>query len=445
MTARGPIAGDDPDDAGVVAVRRAPFSVNPTVGARGQRTQQKILDAALRVFGESGYDRSTLDRVAQVAGCSRVSIYQYFAGKDDIFRHLAGQVARELRASMEALEPVTPDRQGWSALRAWVSRYADIHERYEPVFQAFDAAAATDEALVGGAATTAARSVGAFLDRLATSLLPPEEREAVVVLLLAGVNRALGLGSILRTAAPAAYAPERVEAAVADVVHRVLFGALPGVNARPAAGPRPPALPMGDRLAGIFDQARSLQAESGQPGRKALASMLAVAGDVVASRGYKGTRVDDVVAAAGVSHGAFYRYFENIDEYVRLVAARAVDETSGPLRALPDPGGRESLRRWLLDYRAVHAAQGPLIRVWVEAVETELRDERAAVFDWGRRRLVRLLGQRSTGDPAVEAVVLLAVVEAFGSAPAAFADVDAAIRIVERGFLGDGEHQRGHE
>ena len=36
------------------AIRRAPFSDNPQVGARGQRTQQRILDAALQVFGERG-------------------------------------------------------------------------------------------------------------------------------------------------------------------------------------------------------------------------------------------------------------------------------------------------------------------------------------------------------------------------------------------------------
>jgi AcrR family transcriptional regulator len=196
---------------------------------------------------------------------------------------------------------------------------------------------------------------------------------------------------------------------------------------------------MNERLTGIFDQARSLQVESTQPGRKALASMLAVAGDVVASRGYKGTRVDDVVAGAGISHGAFYRYFDNVDELVRLIAVRAVDETSGPLRALPDPGDRESLRRWLCQYREAHAAQGPLIRVWVEAVETELRDERAAVFDWGRRRLARLLAGRDGGDVEIDAMILLATVEAFGSAPADSADVDAAIRVVERGFLGDAD------
>src|SRR5688572_5052845 len=92
-----------PDGAPGSVVRRAPFSTNPTVGARGLRTQQRILDAALRAFEEEGYHQSTIDRIAKRAGCSRVSFYQYFSGKEELFRHLAGQVARQLIASAEAL------------------------------------------------------------------------------------------------------------------------------------------------------------------------------------------------------------------------------------------------------------------------------------------------------------------------------------------------------
>src|SRR6185295_17674790 len=58
-------------DGAVAVMRRAPFSDNPRVGARGQRTQQRILDAALRVFGEDGYYQCSIDRIAKQAGCSR--------------------------------------------------------------------------------------------------------------------------------------------------------------------------------------------------------------------------------------------------------------------------------------------------------------------------------------------------------------------------------------
>src|SRR5688500_3510153 len=160
-------------DAPTAAVRRAPYSDNPTVGTRGLRTQQRILDAALQVFGEHGYERSTIERISQLAGCSRVSFYQYFSGKEDVFRHLAAQVARQLRASAEALEPLTEDARGWTALRGWVERYGDIYARYEPVFRAFGAAAESDEALAGGSRRAGERNLALFQSKLSTTALPP--------------------------------------------------------------------------------------------------------------------------------------------------------------------------------------------------------------------------------------------------------------------------------
>lgn len=417
-------------------VRRAPFADNPTVGARGLRTQQRILDAALRVFGENGYDRSTLEEIGQLAGCSRVSIYQYFSGKDDMFRHLAGQVARQLRASMEALDPLTPDEAGWASLRAWVGRYADIFARFEPVFRAFAAAAEADAVLVGGAVSTAERNIAVFQSRLSTPPLPPRQLSPMVALLLGGVTRALDIGSILRAALPTVYTARRVEDAIADVLHRVLFGPRPGVNARPPGVDRAPPLRFGQALEALVDRVNALQVESAQPDRRALASLLDVGDDVVVRRGYQGSRVDDIVEAAGVSRGAFYRYFDNRDDFVRVVAVRAVNDLSIALAQLPDPADRAALRRWLRRYGTVQAEKGAMIRVWTEAIEDELRSEHAAVYDWGRRRVSRLLERRGFGDVDADGIVLLAVIEAFGSMPREPVEVDVAVRIVERGLLG---------
>src|SRR5215475_6616374 len=127
-------------DVGRDVLRRAPFAENPRVGARGQRTQQRILDAALQVFGELGYERCGLDAIAQRADCSRAALYQYFSSKEDVFRHLTGRAARQLDASTEALEPLTPNEAGWRAIRAWVSRHTEIYNRYEPLFHTFQAA-----------------------------------------------------------------------------------------------------------------------------------------------------------------------------------------------------------------------------------------------------------------------------------------------------------------
>jgi hypothetical protein len=77
-----------------------------------------------------------------------------------------------------------------------------------------------------------------------------------------------------------------------------------------------------------------------------------------------------------------------------------------------------------------------MIRVWVEAVDDPMRGDRAAAFDWGRRQLARVLRGRGFGDVELDGVVLLAVIEAFGSIPREPAEVDAAVHVVEHGFLG---------
>ena len=119
------------------AVRRAPFGANPQVGARGQRTRHRILDAALRVFGDVGLHQGSVERIAREAGCSRAAFYQYFADKDDVLRHLGGQLRLHLDAAVAWLGAVTADAEGWQALRDLLARWAEVHARHSPVFAAF--------------------------------------------------------------------------------------------------------------------------------------------------------------------------------------------------------------------------------------------------------------------------------------------------------------------
>src|SRR5271156_5302839 len=133
------------------ATRRAPFSDNPRVGARGQRTRQRILDAALQLFGDEGFHQCSIARISEKADCSRVSFYQYFSGKEDVFSSLSGQVARQISASTEAIEPLAPEASGWDNLRDWVGRYADIHARYGPIFRALPTVFEEDDELHAGA------------------------------------------------------------------------------------------------------------------------------------------------------------------------------------------------------------------------------------------------------------------------------------------------------
>jgi AcrR family transcriptional regulator len=444
MPRRAGNPGDDPagdDLAGDVrtAVRRAPFSDNPTVGARGQRTQQRILDAALRVFGTEGYHLASIDRIAKQAGCSRVSFYQYFSSKEDVFRHLAGQVARQVSASTEALDPVTPAADGWAALRAWVGRYGDVFERYEPVFQSFEAAAQSDEAVAGGSARIAERYIAGIRSRLSGPTVPPRQLDPTITLLVETVTQACFHGQLLRSAVPESYARERVEDAVTDVVHRTLFGLHPDVNVHAPARRKPRVIPFDEDLRQLYTQA--IAAPAAGSDSRTVTALMDAGREVLAQRGYHATRVDDVVRAAGLSHGAFYRYFANKADFVHVLAARAMQRLAATVEELPVPDGEArtvALRRWLRRYNAAQAEEAAIVRVWVDAAtrDPSLGADSAPVVDWGRRRLARHLATRGFGDVETEAVVFVALLDAYGARRRPAAITEAAAQVVERGLFG---------
>jgi AcrR family transcriptional regulator len=420
----------------VAVVRRAPFSDNPRVGARGQRAQQRILDAALRAFGDEGYHACSVDRITKLAECSRVSFYQYFANKEAVFGQLAGQVARQVSASTEALDPLTADAQGWSAMRAWVARYAAIHTRYEPVFHALE----TDRELASLAGQTGEETVTRIHARAVTATLPPRQLDLVIRLLLETVNHALDVSAILRSTDATAYPSGRVERALTDVFHRMLFGVNAEVNVHAPEGAPPPTLAFDADLVALL---RDEELDDGS-GNAALVALLEAGRDVFVERGYQSTRVDDLVKAAGVSHGAFYRYFRSKEELARILTVRGVRAVGAvvtempTLHAIGEPNGKSVLRRWLRRYHAAHVNEAAMLRVWIDAslADPAIRVESAPLLDWGRRRMSRYLGQRGFGDVDIEAVVMVALLGVFGARRRSAAEVDAAALIIERGLLG---------
>jgi AcrR family transcriptional regulator len=430
---------DRRSDGAVAVVRRAPFSDNPQVGARGQRTQQRILDAALRAFGEQGYHGCSIDRIAKLARCSRVSFYQYFESKEEVFRQLAGQVSRQVSASTEALDALTADQEGWAALRAWVARYAEIYARYEPVFHAYE----TDELLAAVARRTGEETVARVHSRLVTTTLPPRQLDPVIRLLLECLNHTLEVAGILRSVAPDGFPSARVERAITDVIHRTLFGLHADVNVHPPDGSPPPAVAFGTETLEMLSQ-DDAAIDPDASGNRALTALLASGRDVFVGRGYHNTRVDDLAAAAGVSHGAFYRYFRNKDQLARILTTRAVRAVGTTVTEIPEvpaldgQAGTGVLRRWLRRYNAAHANEAAMLRVWVDAAlqDPALRAESAPMLDWGRRQVSRYLRPREFGDVDFDAVVMVALLGVFGARQRPAAEVDAAAHIIERGLLG---------
>ncbi len=53
----------------------------------------KILLASLYLFANKGYDATTLDEIAKVAGCSHGLLYHYYKDKYNLYYHLINEVA----------------------------------------------------------------------------------------------------------------------------------------------------------------------------------------------------------------------------------------------------------------------------------------------------------------------------------------------------------------
>ncbi len=72
---------------------------------RAQQTVEDLLEAAARVLARRGYAAATTNRIAEAAGVSIGTLYEYFADKDAIFDALIQQQIDVLVAAVRNADP----------------------------------------------------------------------------------------------------------------------------------------------------------------------------------------------------------------------------------------------------------------------------------------------------------------------------------------------------
>jgi len=70
-----------------------------------QQVRQRILVAALRVFGEHGFHRATMQDVVRESGLSVGAIYTYFKGKDELFLSICDMTVEETLTALATRLP----------------------------------------------------------------------------------------------------------------------------------------------------------------------------------------------------------------------------------------------------------------------------------------------------------------------------------------------------
>src|ERR1700744_2044887 len=120
-------------------LRRSGYApaANAGVGRRGLHTRDRILGCAAEVFLANGFHATSLDAIAKAARASRATVYQYFAGKEEIFRELSALAERDVLEHSEHLSGLGPTVDGMNALHRWLVEWADIYDAHAAVFAEF--------------------------------------------------------------------------------------------------------------------------------------------------------------------------------------------------------------------------------------------------------------------------------------------------------------------
>jgi len=155
------------------------------------------------------------------------------------------------------------------------------------------------------------------------------------------------------------------------------------------------------------------------------ARLLDAAKEIFSENGFLEARISDIAERAGLSHGAFYHYFDSKEEIFREVAAAVEQELSAPLgNVILDPSSHatpheriaEAIRRHLESYRDEAEIMGVIEQV--SRYDDHVRGVRHAWHTENNEQVadsIRRLQRRGFADPELDPAIAAAGVGAMTS------------------------------
>ena len=347
-------------------LRRSGYApaANAGVGRRGLHTRDRILGCAAEVFLANGFHATSLDAIAKAAHASRATVYQYFAGKEEIFRELSALAERDVLEHAEHLSGLGPTIDGMKALHHWLVEWSVIYDAHAEVFAEFPGIGTATGLAVIDAGTAADQFHETVTDRLRR--MPVRDLDAH--------DAAAALGRIPHMVHLYRYramfplpAHGTVTWSLTVALQLMLFPETPADVLRAVAPDvttgrvqTPPPV-----LAGAAATPAATAAGSPIP-----QDVLSVSSALFAERGYYAISMEEIAAAADVSRATLYRYFSTKDKILAELTRRAVVEIEEHAAALPAMAA-DSLTEWMRGYVRFHRTYRGVIRAWFDGTVAE--------------------------------------------------------------------------
>ena len=146
--------------------------------SKALQTRQHILDTALQLFADQGYQKTTLREIATLAGISLGLTYRYFARKEELVAALYEQLTVETEAAIQKLPSAPMAARFVTALRHCLSGLTPHREALGALFGA--GLDPDSELSVLGDSTSPLRQRvwGTYLQVVSGASDPPKPRQA---------------------------------------------------------------------------------------------------------------------------------------------------------------------------------------------------------------------------------------------------------------------------
>jgi AcrR family transcriptional regulator len=183
--------------------------------------EQEILEAAERIFGERGYQGTSMDDVAAEVGVSKPLIYQYFGSKDGLFLACLARLRVQLLETVSDAVMAAADAEDalYEGFLAWF-RFLDEHPQAWSVL--IDEGMLNSGPAAGPAAAATDEVRAAFIELIGAMVrmnLPPgrsvdADEIEIVAQSISGATERL---AVWRTRIPAPPSPDKVARTLQDL------------------------------------------------------------------------------------------------------------------------------------------------------------------------------------------------------------------------------------